>query len=274
MTEQSTQDNGNVLVPNPPKAWKNLFSWLDANTTGDEYRINLKAIWLDDNHTFWATNGYALVRAELDDDTGTFLTPGYWFINVCTTKLVHFIKADVNYPDVHSIWDSYFTFNQNAVATFDPGILANITKPFGKALMHMSQSNSPMHIVLEDAKSMPEGIYSALLMPILFKGDIRERFVKAKFNVEYLMPESFDFYADPGHGWLEVPMVALKYLGITDLITEYSYVYFGNVYLEEDQDACTFITAYRESYGREPEIVHKYDDDGLIRSYGYYRKGG
>ena len=272
MTEQSTQDNGNVLVPNPPKVWKNLFSWLDANTTDDEYRINLKAIWLDDNHTFWATNGYALVRAELDDDTGTFLTPGHWFINVCTTKLVHFIKADVNYPDVHSIWDSYFTFNQNAVATFDPGILANITKPFGKALMHMEQLGSPMHIVLGDPKAMPEGIYSAILMPMNIKEDIRQAFVKAKFNVEYLMPESFDFYSDPGHGWLEVPMLAIKYLDIADRISEYSYVYFGNVYLEEDEDMSTFFTAYRVHYGKEPVTVQKFDDEQRIRTYRSYSR--
>ena len=119
---------------------------------------------------------------------------------------------------------------------------------------------------------MPEGIYSAVLMPMNIKEDIQQEFVKAKFNVEYLMPESFDFYSDPGHGWLEVPMLAIKYLDIADRISEYSYVYFGNVYLEEDEDMSTFFTAYRVHYGKEPVTVQKFDDEQRIRTYGNYRK--
>jgi len=51
-------------------------------------------------------------------------------------------------------------------------------------------------------------------------------------------------YSDPGHGWYRVPRKKLIELNIADKITPYSYQYGDKVYLEEDQDMTTFLTAY------------------------------
>lgn len=60
------------------------------------------------------------------------------------------------------------------------------------------------------------------------------------------MRSSFDFIADPGHGWLKVTvqdLAALK-LSPTDFST-YSYRNNDALYLEEDSDAGIFINAWR-----------------------------
>ena len=269
MTEQ-LEDR--VLVPNPPKLWKNFFTWLQANTFQDKHDLRLNTILLDEENIFWATNGYALVRAELDAEEGYFLKPGVWAIEKSTAQLLHISKNCVGYPGVHTIWDKNLILDQRATPIFDPKIFTDIAKPFAKVLLHAQRPGYPMQLVLEDPKDMPEGIYSAILMPMNIKDGIRQEFVKAKFNVEYLMPESFDFYSDPGHGWLEVPMAAIKYLDIADRISECSYVNFSNVYLEEDEDMSTFFTAYRGHYGKEPVIVQKFDDEQRIRGYRHYSK--
>jgi len=88
--------------------------------------------------------------------------------------------------------------------------------------------------------------------------------------------KTFDFYADPGHGWLKVPKKLLKQLGIADRITPYSYQRGDSAYLEEDLDAPTFVNAMMTRYG----VVVKYrehiaDNDSKIRSYDQYDpKGG
>ena len=51
----------------------------------------------------------------------------------------------------------------------------------------------------------------------------------------------FNFYADPSHGWLKVPMSLLRELGIANQITPYSYRRGNDAYLEEDCDVATFI---------------------------------
>lgn len=50
-------------------------------------------------------------------------------------------------------------------------------------------------------------------------------------------------YADPGHSWYKVPHKLLEQLGITNLITHYSYKRGDFAYLEEDCDATTLIQA-------------------------------
>lgn len=80
-----------------------------------------------------------------------------------------------------------------------------------------------------------------------------------------------DFYSDPGHGWLCVPLELLNWMGLLDQITTYSYMRGGNAYLEEDRDASTFIGAckamgipltFRERVCRE-----RYS---RIRNYPFY----
>ena len=54
-----------------------------------------------------------------------------------------------------------------------------------------------------------------------------------------------DFYEDPGHGWLAVPLELLDRLGILDRITTYSDMRGRFAYLEEDCDLDRFMTAAR-----------------------------
>jgi hypothetical protein len=54
------------------------------------------------------------------------------------------------------------------------------------------------------------------------------------------------FHSDPGHGWLAVKLSDLKMLGIETQITPYSYVKGKTVYLEEDCDMSTFMSAAKD----------------------------
>ena len=53
----------------------------------------------------------------------------------------------------------------------------------------------------------------------------------------------FDWFHDPGHSWLKVPIRYLSVLGIVDKISKYSYCKGGYAYLEEDCDASVFLEA-------------------------------
>ncbi len=53
----------------------------------------------------------------------------------------------------------------------------------------------------------------------------------------------YNFYEDPGHGWLKVPIKELTKLNIADKITGFSYMQNDYAYLEEDCDLSTFINA-------------------------------
>ncbi len=54
---------------------------------------------------------------------------------------------------------------------------------------------------------------------------------------------TYNFYSDPGHGWLEVSREELAMLHIDDAISQYSYQSGDKIYLEEDCDASLFIDA-------------------------------
>ena len=73
---------------------------------------------------------------------------------------------------------------------------------------------------------------------------------------------------DPGHGWLSVPIKAIKDAGITDKVSRYSYMTPTRVYLEEDCDLLLFIKAT----GLELEGVRDTYSDNLssCRGYGTY----
>jgi len=72
----------------------------------------------------------------------------------------------------------------------------------------------------------------------------------------------FDFYEDPGHGWLKAPVKLLQELGIAHRITRYSYLNRRGDYafLEEDVDAPLFIRTMKEELGIEVEVRHHYAD--------------
>lgn len=54
------------------------------------------------------------------------------------------------------------------------------------------------------------------------------------------------FHSDAGHGWLAVKDRDVAELGITALISDFSYQKGQTVYLEEDKDAQTFLNAAKE----------------------------
>jgi len=60
------------------------------------------------------------------------------------------------------------------------------------------------------------------------------------------MIRNLRFIEDPGHGWLEVDRADLDLLGIASEITKFSYQKDDKVYLEEDQDAGTYILKAHE----------------------------
>lgn len=93
------------------------------------------------------------------------------------------------------------------------------------------------------------------------------------------MKSNFIFYEDSGHGWLKVPISLCRELGLQGKITGYSYCKGENLYLEEDCDASTFITAWEKFTGQEymvkgedgyyqhPHEKRVYHDTSPVRSY-------
>ena len=79
------------------------------------------------------------------------------------------------------------------------------------------------------------------------------------------------FYADPGHGWGAVKRKVLDQLGIADKITAFSYQKGQTVYLEEDCDLSTLVTALAlkgETVQYKEKHTNKYSP---IRSYNRYQ---
>lgn len=82
---------------------------------------------------------------------------------------------------------------------------------------------------------------------------------------------TYEYHTDPGHGWLKVPMKEIEELGLK--ITEFSYQDGDFGYLEEDLDAGTFMRAYKEKYGTDPEhTTHHSDNWSHIREMRRFPK--
>lgn len=81
----------------------------------------------------------------------------------------------------------------------------------------------------------------------------------------------YDFYSDPGHGWLKVERKELVELGIENQISGYSYQKGDFVYLEEDGDASKFMDAWEKKHDAKlmnSQITyHIADRASKIRSY-------
>jgi len=80
----------------------------------------------------------------------------------------------------------------------------------------------------------------------------------------------YQFYADPGHGWLRVPYSELERLGIADKITRYSYTKGENVFLEEDCDMSTFMKAKADLNEKVVIQVIHCNRQSRIRGYAMY----
>lgn len=81
----------------------------------------------------------------------------------------------------------------------------------------------------------------------------------------------YNFYSDPGHGWLHVKLDELVELGIQDKISHYSYIRGNDVYLEEDCDMSTFMNAM-EAKGVQIKLayINEPNNDSFIRSLRRY----
>ena len=79
------------------------------------------------------------------------------------------------------------------------------------------------------------------------------------------------FYSDPGHGWGAVKRKVLVDLGIADKITPFSYQKGSTVYLEEDCDLSTLVTALATK-GTVIKYIEKHTNNrSPIRSYECFR---
>ena len=74
---------------------------------------------------------------------------------------------------------------------------------------------------------------------------------------------------DPAHGWLSVSIKDLTLLGITGLISNYSYMNSKRVYLEEDSDAGIYLDA-AEAAGWKVTVKSTFTERTHVRSLGSY----
>jgi len=81
----------------------------------------------------------------------------------------------------------------------------------------------------------------------------------------------YDFYSDPGHGWLKVSRDELKELGLTETITSFSYQRGKDVYLEEDCDASAFFKAKQEKQGITIKFRDHYAGERVSKIRNYMR---
>lgn len=82
-----------------------------------------------------------------------------------------------------------------------------------------------------------------------------------------------NFYEDPGHGWLAVPLELLDRLGILDKISTYSYMRGKLAHLEEDCDYSLFWAAAQRA-GLEIHVrTRRTDNRSRIRNYCHYSPG-
>ena len=81
---------------------------------------------------------------------------------------------------------------------------------------------------------------------------------------------SLNFYCDPGHGWVKVPIKTLLKLGIADKISRYSYQRGLYAYLEEDCDLnMLFAAADKAGISITLKEFHT-NKTSKIRSYDNY----
>ena len=89
------------------------------------------------------------------------------------------------------------------------------------------------------------------------------------------MGRTFDYFADPGHGWVRVPRTVIHELGIQDDISICSMERGDYVFLECDADALLFVTAWEAKHGSPPKLEeHHSNRQSRIRNYNAYRSAG
>ena len=81
---------------------------------------------------------------------------------------------------------------------------------------------------------------------------------------------SLNFYCDPGHGWVKVPIKTLVKLNIADKISRYSYQRGLYAYLEEDCDLNMLFTAADKQGINITLKEYHTNKQSKIRSYDNY----
>ena len=86
----------------------------------------------------------------------------------------------------------------------------------------------------------------------------------------------FDVYDDINNGWVKVKKDILKFIGVADKITPFSYMrgeyaFLEENCLEENCDASTFCSAYEDKFGIRPKFrFHHSIKPSRIRNYPHY----
>jgi hypothetical protein len=162
------------------------------------------------------------------------------------------------------------------------GVMISINSQYLLDICKYADKGEPIHIMMHgetkplEVKGTVQGeSFYALIMPMHGYG--KEGFYNAfqphdtiptpqeEESTPQEEPRIFDFYHDPGHGWIKVPMAETIELDISP----YSYMSLDGewAYLEEDMDAGTFI----KSLPIEPNWNEIYDDKGFVRSLPRYQ---
>lgn len=82
-----------------------------------------------------------------------------------------------------------------------------------------------------------------------------------------------NFYEDPGHGWLAVPLPLLDKLGLLDQISSYSYMRGMLAHLEEDCDYSLFWAAAQRAGLNLKIRTTRTDQRSRIRNYCQFNAG-
>jgi len=86
------------------------------------------------------------------------------------------------------------------------------------------------------------------------------------------MQKVFNFFSDPGHGWMAVKKQQLVELGIAAQITPCSHQRGDTAYLEEDCDASLFFEVFIKKTGERPVLKNHFSNrSSKIRNYDSYR---
>ena len=88
----------------------------------------------------------------------------------------------------------------------------------------------------------------------------------------FKIKRKYQVYEDPAHAWLKVKKSELQKLGIDNQITAFSYQKGENAYLEEDQDAGTFINAKKQQNEEVETNSNFTNKSSKIRNYESYGK--
>ena len=80
----------------------------------------------------------------------------------------------------------------------------------------------------------------------------------------------YNFFSDPGHGWLKVPIAQLIRLNIYKEISPYSYIRGECAFLEEDNDVLILERACKKIGEPFSYSEHHTDRACKIRNYAHY----